>query len=318
MEKFSSYYQNLDDNIKKYFKILYPYIPIELQEYIEIIIRLSGIDYFCGMKYASNHMYNFKYNISRLDHSISCALETLRFTDDFEMVLSALYHDCNTPIFSHVIDYLYKDYIKQEKSEENNDLFLLENVVLQKLLARDNYNIERIINPKQHPIIDNNRPKLCIDRLDGILLTSLAWTKTITLDDVEEIINNTSLLKNDDQELEIGFLTPLIAKKLVTMEDTINTYCKSNNDTFMMLLAADMIKYCINCSYIKESELYTLKESEFIEIIKENYDYDLQLALLYDAFTKMEKVTSVNIKNTKTRVIKPLYLNQDNKIIRMN
>ena len=47
-------------------------------------------------------------------------------------------------------------------------------------------------------------------------------------------------------------------------------------------------------------------------------DYDLQLALLYDAFTKMEKVTSVNIKNTKTRVIKPLYLNQDNKIIRMD
>ena len=80
MENFSSYYQNLDNNIKKYFKILYPYIPIELQEYIEIIMRLSGIDYFCGMKYASNHMYNFKYNISRLDHSISCALETLRFT----------------------------------------------------------------------------------------------------------------------------------------------------------------------------------------------------------------------------------------------
>ena len=117
MTNFDNYYNNLPDHTKEYFKILYKNIPIELKEYVDVIIRLKDIDYFCGMKYASKYIYNFKYDISRLDHSIACFLENLNFTNNFEMSLSALYHDCNTPIFSHVIDYLYKDYINQEKTE---------------------------------------------------------------------------------------------------------------------------------------------------------------------------------------------------------
>lgn len=316
MSNFTNYYINLNKDIKSYFQIIYPYIPIELQEYIDIIIRLKDIDYFCGMKYASKDMYNFKCNISRLDHSISCALQALRYTDDFEIVLSALYHDCNTPIFSHVVDYLYEDYIKQEKSEENNDSFLLNNAKLLKLLAKDNYNIERIINPRQHSIVDNKRPRLCIDRLDGIFLTSLSWTKTITLEDISRIINNIVIRKNEDTKEELCACDYSIAFQLVSLENTINTYCKSKEDIFMMRLTADLLKYCLNKQYITEDELYTLTEESFITLIKNIMPDDLELSFLYEAFTKTNKVNILDIKNTKTRVLKPLYLSNTNTLKR--
>ena len=102
MTNFDNYYNELPNYTKKYFNILYKEIPIELKEYVDIIMRLKNVSYFCGMKYASPYLYNFKYDFSRLDHSISCFLETLHFTNDFTVSLTSLYHDCNTPVFSHV------------------------------------------------------------------------------------------------------------------------------------------------------------------------------------------------------------------------
>lgn len=66
MTNFDSYYNLLPEYTKKYFNILYRNIPIESKEYIEEIIRLKDIDYFCGMKYASSYLYDFKYDFSRL------------------------------------------------------------------------------------------------------------------------------------------------------------------------------------------------------------------------------------------------------------
>ena len=41
-----------------------------------------------------------------------------------------------------------------------------------------------LINPKRYAIVDKERPKLCIDRVDGIFLNSLSWSKCIDLGDV--------------------------------------------------------------------------------------------------------------------------------------
>ena len=87
-------------------------IPEFLYKYLDldIIKRLKNIGYFCGMDYASKDIYNFKYNISRYDHSITTALLTYRFTKSKEETIAALFHDISTPCFSHVIDYMNKDY----------------------------------------------------------------------------------------------------------------------------------------------------------------------------------------------------------------
>ena len=37
-----------------------------------------------------------------------------------------------------------------------------------------------IIYFKKYSIVDNDRPKVCADRIDGVILTGIGWTKNIT------------------------------------------------------------------------------------------------------------------------------------------
>ncbi len=148
-------------------------IPNFLQKYLTVpsLIRLKNIGYFCGMDYASKHIYNFKEQISRYDHSLTVSLLTWKFTKDRKATIAGLFHDIATPCFAHVIDYMNKDYENQESTEEYTEEIIKNDEKLQKYLREDKLLSEDIINFKKYTIVDNDRPKLCADRLDGIILT---------------------------------------------------------------------------------------------------------------------------------------------------
>ncbi len=310
MEDFNNYYSSLPEYTKKYFNILYKEIPIECKEYIEEIIRLNDISYFCGMKYASSYLYNFKYDFSRLDHSISTMLEILKLTNNFEMAICALLHDCKTPIFSHVIDYLNNDYIMQESSEQKNVAYVLNNNNLNKLCNRDNIDIELISNPKNFSLIDNERPKLCIDRLDGIFLNALSWTNEITFNDIEKIYNDITIAINEYNEEEISFKTKENAKIIHNLEININKYTHSDKDMFAMFLLSDIVKYCIDNNYINYDEIYELTEKEMIKIIEKNYQEDLKLYLMWMVFTTTNNIVMTSKVRIKKRYVNPLINNK--------
>ncbi len=103
----------------EYLDIICEEKPSFLKKYIftSSMQRLKYIDYFCGMKYGSKHIYNFLFPISRLDHSISTALISWNFTYDKETTIAGLIHDIATPCFSHTIDYMNGDYVNQESTE---------------------------------------------------------------------------------------------------------------------------------------------------------------------------------------------------------
>ena len=132
------------------------------------------------MDYASKNIYDFTFYVSRYDHSLSTALITWKHTKNKKATLAALFHDVTTPCFSHVIDYMNKDYENQESTEIVMPS-IVNDELLNKYLKEDNLNIEDIINFKKYSIVDIDRPKLCSDRIDGILLTSLVWTKKLKM-----------------------------------------------------------------------------------------------------------------------------------------
>ena len=53
---------------------------------------------------------------------------------------------------------------------------------------KDKLTIEDVLDFKKYTIVDNHRPKLCADRIDGIILTSLGWTKKLSMEEVPNII----------------------------------------------------------------------------------------------------------------------------------
>ena len=245
-------------------------IPDFLTKYLKTpsLTRLKNISYFCGMDYASKEIYNFNEYITRYDHSLTVSLLIYKLTKDKKLTLAGLFHDISTPCFSHVIDYMNKDYEKQESTEKYTEEIIKKDEYLLNCLNIDNINVEDIINFKQYTIVDNDRPKVCADRIDGVILTSIGWTKNINEKDIKSIVSDLDIFENEYKELEIGFKNELIAKKLIDKSKTIDMYCHSIEDYYMMELLSKITKLVIKKRYIKYEDLYYLTEKQLFDILK--------------------------------------------------
>lgn len=293
--------------IKEYIDILGE-IPEFLTKYLnlKILIRLKKVGYFCGMDYASKYIYDFEYKISRYDHSLSTALITWKFTKDKKQTLAALFHDVSTPCFSHVIDYMNKDYEFQESTEENTEIILKGLRKLKQLLKEDNLTLEDISDFKKYTIVDNHRPKLCADRLDGIILNSLGWTKDLSMREIPEIINDIEVQTNEDNELELGFKSSKIVEKICKLNKNIDKICHSNEDNYMMELLSEITKYAIDNNYITYNNLYEYNEDKLFKILNSINDTTLIIMLnLFKSVTK-EEITIKDLPQVKQRKINPL------------
>lgn len=299
--------------ITDYIKILGG-IPGFLNKYLEldILVRLKKVGYFCGMDYASHDVYNFLEFISRYDHSLTTALITWKFSKDKKSTIAALFHDIATPVFSHVIDYMNKDYILQESTEEKTKEILHKNENLKKLLKEDNLKLEDIEDFKIYSLVDNKRPKLCSDRLDGVILTSLGWTQELEIKDIKKIIDDITVYANEDKELELGFKSLEIAKLIVKLNDKINIECHTNYDNYMMNLLADITKIAIDDKVISYDDLYILDEETIIAKFKKYALKNEKFNKLLNKFfsIKLNDIPSIVMPEIKARVLNPLVNNK--------
>ncbi len=291
-----------------YKKLLKNDYPDFIDKYLSVpsLLRLKNIGYFCGMDYASKDVYNFQEHITRFDHSLTVALITWNFTKDKKATLSGLFHDVATPCFAHVIDYMNKDYANQESTEEYTEHILKEDKKLNKLLAEDDISISDITNFKKYPIVDNNRPRLCADRLDGIILTGIGWTKTITKEDIKKIISDIVVYKNEENIDELGFKTKDIAKLAWDTSKQIDILCHSNEDNFMMELLASIARRAIEISLINYDDLYKLTEDKLFEMFKRSNDSILKESLAKFENIKIDEIPETILENVKIRNLNPL------------
>ena len=281
-------------------------IPEFLKKYLSVssLERLKKVGYFCGMDYASKSIFSFKEYISRYDHSVSVALLTFKITQDKLATLSALFHDIATPCFSHVIDYMNGDYINQESTEEYTEQILKKDKKLIKLLKKDSIDLEKIVNFKKFPLVDNNRPKICVDRLDGIITSSIAWTQNITKTDIREIINDLTIYKNEEGKEELGFSKIKIAQKILKINQKIDDFCHSKEDTYMMNFLANITKLLIEKNIITYEDLYKYDEEELWHIIKTSKDKKIQEWV--KKFETIKTIPDLNYPEIKKRILNPL------------
>ncbi len=286
----------------------YPNIPEFLNKYLTLpsLNRLKDVGYFCGMDYASSNIYNFKEYISRYMHSLSTSLLVYYLTKDKRYTLQALFHDISTPVFSHVIDYMNKDYIYQETTEEFTELILKSDKKLLEYLELDKIPLDNLVNFKFSTIVDSPRPKMCADRLDGIILNGSYWTKTLNKKDIFNIIKSTELYINEESIPEIGFNNITAYNKVVETNDLTNIEMHSNYDNYMMELLANITRHLINKEYIKYEDLYFLTENKIFELINNIEDKEIKEYIFLFKNIKKEEIPLVKQEEIKERKLKPL------------
>lgn len=291
-----------NDELKEYFNILckgdYPEF---IDKYIDTkeMQRLYGIGQFCGCDYTKIH--NIKYWFSRLDHSIVTALMTWNFTKDKTQTLAALFHDLGTPAFSHCIDYLMGDNINQESSEINVYDVINNSKQIKDYLKTDNVNIEDIKDLERYPVLENKKPKLCTDRLDGVLHTCLIWQQYWDLSTVKKVYDDIVVLTNEFNEPEIGFQNKEIAELFFDGVFKYSIELQKNEDKYTMQFMADLLKDMIDNNKINLKDLYEVSE-EYIVVMMQG---------LYEEFNTFRETKS--IERTEEMPKKNYYVTVDSK-----
>lgn len=289
-------------------KLDYHKMPKQLTKYLDVpsLQRLKGIGYFCGMDYASKDIYDFSELITRYDHSLTTALLAYKLTGDLETAITGLFHDISTPCFSHVIDYMNKDYYYQESTEELTEEIIKKDKKLLECLKEDDINPETIINFKSNSIIDIERPALCADRLDGIILTGIGWTKDINENDIDQILENIDIFRNEQGKKEIGFTNLEIAQRVVEINNNINKLCHSKEDNYMMNLLSQITRLSLKYQYINYQDLFLLSEEEIMNIYS-SINWDM-IKRRYNDFKTIKKsgIEDNDLPRIKERIINPL------------
>lgn len=282
----NKYFQNLNEEIKAYLKILSPEFPEWLLDYINTkeMLRLNGIGMSCGTMYTK--IYNDKYFYSSLTHSIAVALIIWHFTQDKKQTISGLFHDIATPTFKHCIDFMNGDSENQESTEEKTEQIIKNSKDIMNLLERDNINVEEISDYHIYPIADNETPRLSADRFEYTLSGGLYQVKIFELEDIEKYYNNIIILKNEDSIDELAF------SNVKLCESFIHDVCKlwprwvEDEDRLCMQFIADIVKSMNIKGYITIDDLYKLSEKEVINLIKNCKDNYIK-----DAFNKFQNAS---------------------------
>lgn len=310
----NNYIDTLNETIKSYYKILSEDFPDFLNEYINTpeMLKQAKISVSCGTIYSK--MYNQMW-YSSLDHSIAVALIIWHFTKDKKQTLSGLFHDIATPVFKHSIDFMNKDYEKQESTEELTTKIISESKEIMTLLNRDGIKVEEVSDYHIYPIADNDTPCLSSDRLEYTLSNGLGATEKIwTLDDVKDVYDNIEIQKDEKGVEEVGFKDIAIAEKFVHTMGILSRLYRREKTLFTMQMLADIMKIMSDNNLINVAEMYNLSEKEVIERIEK-----CNIRNISNGFKTWKNSTDiltsevapegkyfVNIEKVKKRYINPL------------
>lgn len=289
----NNYVGNLNETIKSYYKILSDDFPEFLNEYINtpVMLKQSKISVTCGTIYSK--MYNQMW-YSSLDHSIAVSLIIWNFTKDKKQTLSGLFHDIATPVFKHSIDFMNKDYEKQESTEELTTEIIKGSKELMYLLNRDGIKVEEVADYHIYPIADNDTPRLSSDRLEYTLSNGLGVTEKLwTLEDVKEVYNNIEIQKDENGIDELGFKDVAIAEKFVHTMSILSKLYRREKTLFTMQMLADIMKKMSDKNLISVKDMYNLSEEDTINKIKQCNENNIA-----ECFKKWENATDVSTSET--------------------
>ena len=106
--------------------------------------RLKGVDMNCGLQFTSHAGFSSYGLYSRYEHSVGVACIIWHFTHDKKQTLAGLFHDISTRAFSHVIDFVKRDYLTQESTEDQTKQIILQDTVIMNQLLVDGISVDDI------------------------------------------------------------------------------------------------------------------------------------------------------------------------------
>lgn len=275
--------------------------------------RLKGIDQ-AGYLPLYNNPRNLPRRLlkhTRLEHSIGVYWLLKTKGDSLEAQISGLVHDASHAAFSHTADYIFaRGCQKFHSYQDDNHEAYLKQTTLPKILKKYGLSFLRIAREANFPLLENNLPDICADRIDYALRTALHF-QDITGKEAREIIDHLRCQKG-----EWYFDNLVIREKFARLFKYLNDYYLSNKGVAIMFFALkNFFKYAVKLNYLNEQDFVFGTDEKVFRKVKKFFGRDKQLAKFYNALQSQDNflVSARKIKGAervycKSRIIDPLVI----------
>lgn len=236
-------------------------MPAFLEHYCEAeeMQRLKKIDMNCGMNYTSVPLFQGAEPYTRYEHSVRVACIVYHFTQDFMQSLAGLFHDISTPAFSHVIDFMHGDAMKQESTEGETKSILAYSKTIMHQLKADGISLNQVNDYHCYPVADNESPKLSADRLEYTISAAIDY-RFASINDMQSLYDDIVVGINEKKDTELIFLHAKQASAFTKIALRNGRVFSSIEDRYCMECLARLVKLAIDMRVLTASDLYTNEE----------------------------------------------------------
>ena len=270
--------------------------------------RLRGIHQLGASQYAICGE-----SVTRYEHSLGVMILLSKLGASTEEQIAGLLHDTPHTAFSHVIDFVFKE---NNHNQEFHEKFY-EKIIVQseipRILKKYDFDVNRILDDSNFPLLERNLPDLCADRVDYTLRDMTAhygfsdkisqYVSSFIVYDNEIIINDASIAKS-------------FAEDYIQMHKDV---WSNNFGVALFQILADAIKIALDDGILTENDLfeddiyvYTKLKESGNKLITE------KLSMLNPNLKIVDNPSDFDFHSrNKLRYINPKYLCSDGSINRV-
>lgn len=130
--------------------------------------------------------------------------------------------------------------------------------------------------------------------------------ENITINQVQEIIQDSTVYRNEENELEIGFKNHSTAELVIKTNQEIDEFFHSNADNYMMELLASITESAMNYHYLSYEDLYYKGEPEIVYLFQNARNSKIRKDFKKFTNIKKEEIPEMSLPDVKARVLRPL------------
>lgn len=295
----------IEDRVFGQIKIEEPVIEELINSYpIQRLKQIDQAGYFQPFVSIDKH--------DRFYHSVGVYYLLKKYQAPLEEQVAGLIHDVSHAAFSHCADYIFAQGSEAEQDFQDK-IFnqFVKDTEIPQILKKHNFDLDYILNEHNFPILENNVPDICADRIDYSLRTAV-FSNQLAQQDIKYFLEKLSIKNN--QWYFIDFES---GKRFAENFKKMNQMFYSGIESGLMFTAMKgLMSYALKQGYIDQQDFFKT-DKVVLDKIRNKLTVDPELLKLYRRLNNLSKYENnpndydFTVK-VKSRIIDPYILEKDN------
>lgn len=238
------------------------------------VARLAGVH-----QHGISGLLRFTPRVTRMEHSVGAFLLVRMVGGAVDEQVAGLLHDVSHTAMSHVVDFALSA-PGEDSYHEVHKMRYVKTTHIPDILARHGFADLRPLDEVLYPLVEQDAPHLCADRLDYGLRDAVGFGH-MSLEDAKGVLKS---LK--------AFPSPSDPRRILVLQDSqlaltlSRAYMACDRDVWgntahgdIYIRTANLMKTLIRNGTVREEELWSLSDDDFWARMRQSADADGQKAM---------------------------------------